>query len=322
MKSYIVSSPSTDPYFNLALEEALLENAPEDSCTLYLWRNAHTVVIGRNQNAWAECRTALLQREGGRLARRTSGGGAVYHDTGNLNFTFVCSKNVYDLSRQLGTIAAALKTLGIMAEFSGRNDLVCGGRKFSGNAFRHLQGASLHHGTLMVATDHELLGRYLTVSPDKLKSKGIASVKSRVCNLSEFLPSLTPQVLAGALEAAFAAEYGTPLPFPEPDGFDAAVNKKAEVFGSWQWLYGASPKMNMELSRRFKWGGVTLALAVAEGQVTDAVCYSDAMNEQAILMLPGLIKGVRLEPQQLAAAVRGLPEYGADVAAWLVEAEI
>ena len=158
----VCRSGGTDPYENLALEEALLSRVGEGELILYLWQNARTVVIGRNQNPWKECRTALLAKEGGHLARRLSGGGAVFHDLGNLNFTFLMSAEDYDLPRQLTVIERACQSLGIPAQRSGRNDLLAEGRKFSGNAFYKHNGKAYHHGTLMVDVDLEKVQRYLS----------------------------------------------------------------------------------------------------------------------------------------------------------------
>ena len=168
----ILTTHCTDPHKNLALEEVLLTTLPEDQAVLYLWQNRHTVVIGAGQNACAECRVGLLESEGGTLARRSSGGGAVYHDMGNLNFSFLVPRADYDVARQLKVILEAVRALGVEAEPSGRNDLTAGGRKFSGNAFRILKDGALHHGTLLVNVDMGLIGRYLNVSKDKLRAKG------------------------------------------------------------------------------------------------------------------------------------------------------
>ena len=200
-------SRSFDPYENLALEEALLSRVGEGELILYLWQNECSVVIGRNQNPWKECRTALLAEEGGCLARRLSGGGAVFHDRGNLNFTFLMTAGDYDLPRQLTVLERACQSLGIPARRSGRNDLLADGRKFSGNAFYKHNGKAYHHGTLMLDVDMEMVQRYLSPSKAKLAAKGVDSVRSRVVNLREFVPDLTIPQLADALIAALAEVY-------------------------------------------------------------------------------------------------------------------
>ena len=189
----------TDPYYNLALEQHLMASVPEDAVILYLWQNRNTVVIGRNQNPWGECRTTALEEDGGLLARRMSGSGAVYHDLGNLNFTFLASRENYDLNKQLSVITAACAQLGIPAQVSGRNDLTADGRKFSGNAFYESAGRACHHGTLLVDADLEKLGKYLMPSKAKLQAKGVDSVRARVANLKEFSPELTVETMKNAL---------------------------------------------------------------------------------------------------------------------------
>ena len=168
-----IESDQVNPYKNLAVEEYLLLHCEPQECILYLWQNQNTVVIGRNQNAWKECKVESLEENGGHLARRLSGGGAVYHDLGNLNFTFLVSKENYSIDRQLEVIVKAVQKLGAKAEKSGRNDILIDGKKFSGNAFYRHGDHCYHHGTIMVAVDKERLGSYLTVSTAKLQSKGV-----------------------------------------------------------------------------------------------------------------------------------------------------
>ena len=161
----LVRSDVTNPWDNLAREEQLVNLCEESEAILYLWRNAHTVVVGRNQNPWAECRLDLLESEGGKLARRSTGGGAVYHDLGNHNYSFILPRKRYNMERQLAVILGALRGLGLDAEFSGRNDLVIGGRKFSGNAYQLTRDKGLHHGTLLFSADMAMLSRYLNWTP-------------------------------------------------------------------------------------------------------------------------------------------------------------
>ena len=190
-KIKLYESNSLDPYLNLATEQHLMETVEEDACILFLWQNQNTVVIGKNQNAWKECRTTLLNEEGGVLARRLSGGGAVFHDLGNLNFTFLVPQAEYDLDRQFTVIKEAVNMLGLNTERSGRNDVLAEGRKFSGNAFYKNGKQAYHHGTLLVDVDMDKLGRYLNPSKAKLQAKGVDSVRSRVVNLKELNSQIT-----------------------------------------------------------------------------------------------------------------------------------
>ncbi len=202
-----LESPEHDPYRNLAVEKLLLDWC-DAGPTLYLWQNEQTVVIGRNQDAQLECRTDLLESEGGHLARRLSGGGAVYHDLGNLNFSFLAAERDYDVPRQLDVVCRAVESFGLRAVFSGRNDLEIGGRKFSGNAFYERGGRHCHHGTVLVDVDRSAMARYLTVPEDKLASKGVASVQARIVNLRELSPDVTVERMKTALLDAFAFVYG------------------------------------------------------------------------------------------------------------------
>ena len=188
--SYFISS-STNPYLNLAVEEYLLETVKPNQLILYLWQNERTVVIGKNQNAWKECRFQSSKPTAGILLVVSRGGGAVFHDLGNLNFTFLIPSSDYDLSKQMSVILEAVRSLGIDAQKSGRNDVTVDGKKFSGNAFCQKGGNSYHHGTLMLRVDTQKVARYLNVSEKKLRSKGVSSVTSRVCNLCDFIPDLT-----------------------------------------------------------------------------------------------------------------------------------
>ena len=275
----LYESVSFDPHYNLAIEQHLLETVGQGQCVLYLWQNENTVVIGRNQNPWKECRTTLLEEEGGHLARRLSGGGAVFHNLGNLNFTFLVNQEDYDLERQLNVILEAVRSLGIPAEKSGRNDILAEGRKFSGNAFFKHNGKAYHHGTLMVDVDKEKLGRYLSPSKAKLQSKGVDSVRSRVVNLKELNPEITLTTLKEALVRSFSAVYGGEPAFLTDEDLDMEViSRLAERNSSWEWKYGAKMPFTCEYEARFPWGGVQVHLNVESGVIRQAKVYSDAMD--------------------------------------------
>mgnify|MGYP000844622153 FL=1 len=321
--NHFIDTACVNPWRNLALEELLFERSLEGVC-LYLWQNQNTVVIGRNQNAWKECRVEALEAAGGRLARRSSGGGAVFHDLGNLNFTFLTPRPAYDLHRQLGVVIAAVRSLGIEAGFTGRNDIVAAnGSKFSGNAFRYSNQVGMHHGTILVDVDMSKLSAYLMPSKAKLAAKGVESVRSRVCNLTEFVPGLTVATVRGAVAAAFEAEYGKPALLREEDFDQAILEEKERKYSSWEWRMGSSPACDLELEERFPWGGVALQLALSQGQVREATVYSDAMDEAFILRIPEALRGVRFAPADLAEAILTLggPE-AEDLAAWLRALEV
>ena len=297
-----IRTQCTDPFRNLALEEELLRRGAADACVLYLWQNRRTVVIGRNQNARAECRADLLEADGGFLARRLSGGGAVYHDLGNCNFTFLLPSEDYDEARQTGVILGALRMLGLEAERSGRNDLLLDGRKFSGHAYYHAGGRSYHHGTLMVRVDREPLERYLAVSPLKTRARGVESVRSRVCNLTEYRPDLTVPMLTDALENAFAAEYGLPVGRLREEDLDAAsIERRRAFFADPAWRYGRAADLPLRREARFPWGTVRVDWAEENGALADVEIATDAMDPYLFRGAAERLRGCPLRRGELAA---------------------
>lgn len=297
--------PSESPFETLAAEEALLESQ-RGGIFLLLYRHQPSVIIGRTQNAWAECRTDLLTAEGIPLARRISGGGAVYHDSQNVNFSFIASPDIYDVERQLKVILRAVRSLGIRAEFSGRNDILAEGRKFSGNAFCVRREGAFHHGTLLVDTDGEKMTRYLSVSPDKIAAKGVVSVRSRVVNLKELSPGLTADQVISALLASFAAEYGEAEPWEPEEAVSARAAKLAVRNRSWDWIYGSAPPFDVTAATRFAWGSLEFRFELRRGRVAAAQVFSDAMDPELILCLPDLLQGQPFESAALSAALSPL----------------
>ena len=312
----VIKGTSTDPFFNLALERYLLETVDEDTALLYVWQNANTVVIGRNQNPRKECDLGLLKKDGVKLARRLSGGGAVYHDLGNLNFTFLMAEENYDLDRQFDVIIRACGALGIEAVRSGRNDLTAqDGRKFSGNAFYKSHGKAYHHGTLLVSADKEKMTRYLTPSKAKLESKSVDSVRSRVADLDELVPDVTVGKLSDALVRAFGEVYGiVPASVEGPDASDPRLAELLEIQESREWNMGSNIRFDFSFGERFGWGEIEIELAVKGETVTGVNVYSDAMDPEYISELKERLIGCAFGKEELIGRVPDQdPRKAADI---------
>ncbi|MDO4178380.1 MAG: lipoate--protein ligase [Phascolarctobacterium sp.] len=285
-----------DPYLNLALEEYFLRHVQVGQCILYLWQNENTIVIGKNQNAWSECKTSAIEKNKGRVARRLSGGGAVYHDLGNQNFTFLLKENDYDVTRQTNIILHALSSLGIKAKLTGRNDLTIEGKKFSGHAYYSSGGNAYHHGTLMVDVDEEKLSAFLNVSKAKLEKRSIASVRSRVINLKDILPDLNLTNLREALVKSFAKEYGLEAKLLDKNEIDMdAVLALRQKYSDWDFIYGSKNRFPEKLQGIFPWGEITIDYVVDKGHIKDVAVYSDSLDADLIASLPKLLRGTRYE---------------------------
>lgn len=288
-----IVSEETNPYKNIALETYLLEHVEPGEVILYLWQNRKTVVIGRNQNGYRECHVERLEADGGFLARRLSGGGAVFHDMGNLNFTFLARKDDYDVDRQLSVILQAVRKFGIQAEKTGRNDIAAGGRKFSGNAFYQTGDSCYHHGTILLIVDQDLMARYLNVSKDKLRTKGVKSVKSRVVNLMDLNPDITVGDMKEKLIEAFGEVYGLPAEALElTEREREEVEKKEGFFSSFEWKFGRKLPFDYEYEKRFDWGGIQVRLHVDEGRIQSLEFYSDALDLEVFEQMKKALTGV------------------------------
>lgn len=302
-KLHTVISENTNPYENIALEEYLLNIVEPGECILYLWQNRRTVVIGRNQNPWKECNYEALKADGGFLARRLSGGGGVFHDLGNLNFTFITRSEDYDTQKQTEVVLRAVNKYGINAVRTGRNDIEVDGKKFSGNAFYKTDTGCYHHGTILINVDNAEMAKYLNPPAEKLKSKGVDSVRSRVTNLIEYAPDMTIEGMMAALTEAFGEVYGAkaelldPLRLPaEGKTFgegkssadkptspqanflgrkDYIISERTGFFGSWEWIFGRKIPFNFSEEKHFDWGNAELQFYVSEGIIKDAKIYSD-----------------------------------------------
>ncbi|MCQ4637611.1 lipoate--protein ligase [Anaerovorax odorimutans] len=301
---WLLDTAETLPYKNLAVEEYLTMNVPEETCILFLWRNRHTVVIGRNQNLLKECDVERAEKDGIFMVRRLSGGGAVFHDLGNLNFTFIVRKEDYDISRQIGVILAALENLGITAEQTGRNDVTVCGAKISGNAFYRMSGRCYHHGTLLIDTDKNKIEKYLRVSKEKLALKGVDSVKSRVANLRDFKADITVSEVKEALEDAFGRVYGLPVNrLSEETLPSGTIDPLVQRYLSEEWNRGENRFYNRRLKQRFDWGDIEMLLQIKKGIVKEADIYSDAMDQDYISRMKTSLAGCESSKERLTAAI-------------------
>ena len=266
-----IKNPSTNPYYNMAFDEYCLESLPIDEPVFYLWQNRPAVIVGFNQEVNTEVNLDYLKENGIDLVRRVTGGGAVYHDLGNLNYTIVGRSE--DLERDYpeyaSIMAKALQSLGVPATLSGRNDILVEGRKVSGFAKRVCKNRLMVHGTLMYNVDVDVLTKVLNPSNTKLQSKGIASVRSRVANLCEYLPNIPDiQTFSKQLEEILSHHYqDTEYQLSEEDlaNIQLLTDQK---FATWEWNYGRSPKATLTHSARLACGTVEIHLTLAENRIS------------------------------------------------------
>lgn len=281
----IVLSKNTSPYFNLACEEFYLKNFSED-IKLFLWQSQKAIVVGNNQNAWKECNVKKANDDGVDIARRLSGGGCVFHDLGNLNYSFVINKEKYDEKKQLSVILEALKSLGVDAEFSGRNDLLVNGKKISGTAYCFEDGMCLHHGTLLINADITKIQKYLNVSKDKLKSKGVDSVSSRVTNLNEVDNKITLEKIIVKIKESFEKIYGKyQLEQIDENCCEKNILEIETKNRTWDWIFGNSPKFDLVFDERFRWGNLQIFASFKNATIQKVQIYSDFMDVDFISRL-------------------------------------
>lgn len=315
-KLRLLISTSHNPWFNLAVEEVIFHAMPPTQKVLFLWRNADTVVIGRAQNPWKECNTKRMQEDGVTLARRSSGGGAVFHDLGNTCFTFMAGKPDYDKDISTQMVIDALSSLGVSAQSSGRNDLVIqtndGTRKISGSAYKETKDRGFHHGTLLLNADLTRLANYLHPDPKKLQSKGITSVRSRVANLSETHPQIDHAQICTAITQAFfeyydaqsSAEYISPEQLPNLPQFAEVFEKQS----SWEWNFGSALPFTHSLSERFAWGGVDMQFNVEDGTIVHVQIFTDSLQPEPLEELAKQLRGSRYDAQTVQSYCQNVEE--------------
>lgn len=306
----IILNDSLQPYFNLAAEEYLLENSDGD--IFMLWRNSASVIIGKNQNAWAEVNTDFTEAKGIPVVRRLTGGGAVFHDPGNVNFTFITDDKEdtgIDFGRFVSPVITALSKLGISAAADGRNDILCDGFKISGNAqckYRCADGRVrvMHHGTLLYNADLGRLAGALRVNEEKLRSKGIRSVSSRVKNIKELgSMAMSAEEFCQALKEYAEAEYGCAargLTAEEISGIDALAQTK---YSTWEWNFGKSPEIEDSRSKRFPWGTAEIGYTLDRGVIVSCSIRGDFFGVDEVSVMERALAGCRFEIGAVADAL-------------------
>lgn len=317
MSNYIYSAPTGDGWLNLARDGYFLENNKKGDVILYFYVNKNAVIIGRNQNAWKECNIANMDADGVQLVRRHSGGGAVFHDNGNLNFSFITDEKHYDLNRQMRVILNAVSKLGLKAELSGRNDITVDGKKFSGNAFSLAKGNRSHHGTILVNADLTKLSNYLCVSKEKMRSKGIDSVRARVCNICELSSGLTVEAMRRLVIESFIEEYGAASEYVFDGTALAEVEERRERLASWEWRFGKTPQFDFETDKRFSFGDTQIYFNLRDGVIRETKVYSDCLDTELTTEIENALTGVHFRKEEIKAALSKMKDQ--DIAAELAE---
>ena len=287
----------TDPQINLAFEEYVFNQMDQDQSYFLLWQNDNAVIVGKHQNTIEEINQEYIRENDIKVVRRLSGGGAVYHDLGNLNFTFIVNdrgREQFDFQTFARPLVEALKTLGVNAEFNSRNDIAIDGKKFSGNSQYAKRGRILHHGTILFNSNLATIQSALKVKKDKIESKGIKSVKSRVTNITDYLDETytMEDFKAALLKAMFANDNLEKITLSNEE-IQAIERLKTEKYATWDWNYGKSPQYNLRKERKCDFGLITVLLQVEKGEIKDLHFYGDYFGNGDIQELEALFIGVK-----------------------------
>lgn len=308
---FIDNKGITDPQINLAIEEYALKNLDINESYLLFYINRPSIIIGKNQNTIEEINTEYVEKNGITVVRRLSGGGAVYHDLGNLNFSFITKddgESFHNFQKFTEPVVKALNKLGVNAELSGRNDLVVDGRKISGNAQFSTRGRMFSHGTLMFDSEIDNVVSSLRVKKDKIESKGIKSIRSRVANISEFLTEKlsVEEFRKLLLKNIFEGQEEIPEYILTEEDWEKIHQLSKERYQSWDWNYGKSPKFNLQHSHRFPIGSIDVRLEVNKGYIDHCKIFGDFFGVGDVEDIEERLKNVKYERSEIEKALQDL----------------
>lgn len=300
---FIDNKGITDPRINLAIEEYALKNLDIDESYLLFYINEPSIIIGKNQNTIEEINTDYVEKQGLHVVRRLSGGGAVYHDLGNLNFSFITKDDgdsFHNFKKFTEPVIEALNKLGVKAELSGRNDILAEGRKISGNAQFSTRGRMFSHGTLLFDSEMENVVSALRVKKDKIESKGIKSIRSRVANISEFLEEkLTIEEFRSTLLKYIFNDSDVEEYALTDEDWDRIHALSKERYQNWDWNYGKSPSFNLQHSHRFPVGQIDVRLEVRKGTIENCKIYGDFFGVGNVDEIEEKLTGTRYERSEI-----------------------
>ncbi len=306
-----IENNSIDPHYNLAFEEYIFKKLDFDEDYVLLWRNGPSIIVGKNQNTIEEINMEYVKENNINVVRRVTGGGAVYHDLGNLNFSFItkAQSNLIDFKTYNIPILKALEKLGVKSELSGRNDIVIDGKKFSGIAQSLIKGRVLNHGTLLFDSKLDTLSKALNVKRDKIESKGVKSVSSRVTNIKPYIKDDIDVLQFKEVLLKNIFEYfNQPVEIYELSNDDKKRIQKMvdERYGTWEWNYGRSPEFNYKGYKRFEGGGVEVRLHVVNGIIENCKIYGDFFGKSDVRELENKLIGIKYSIDEVNKALENV----------------